>query len=115
MDEVDRALFESGPVPLILKKYLLATGERGLGYQAVWGSEPLSAREFELLFWIAQRVALASTDEGKKEYQTDKAIRAAIAIENGEMQDPYASAGPVDFEAMTHEQYEEWMRRNPAP
>lgn len=114
MDEIDRALFESGPAPLILKKFLLATGERGLGYQAVWGSEPLTAREFELLFWIAQRVTLASTEDGKKDYHSEKAIRTAIALEEGAIADPYANEGPVDFEAMTPEQIDDWMRRHAA-
>lgn len=64
---------------MILRQYLLATGERGLGWEVV--NRIASAREFATLELVADRVALASSEEGRKQMQRDAAVRRADALD----------------------------------
>jgi hypothetical protein len=97
-------------MPLVLQKFILATGERGIGYSAVFGPQPMTAEQFQLLFYCQQRTILASTEEGRKDISASVSIRRAIEMEEREAQgivDPYRDM-PMDFERMTPEQLEAW-------
>lgn len=108
---MDRALTGNGPAPLALRKFLLATGERGLGYHAVFGNHVLSIHEFELYSMIQQRVLLASDPEGRSEMRRDQAIFRAIEMDKAEERGTYTPpTEPVDFERMSPEELDAWMR-----
>lgn len=68
-------------MPLALRDYLLATGERGIGWSVVYGDAPLTVEQYELLTWMQQRVALASTEEGRKTLGQERRLDDALAFE----------------------------------
>lgn len=88
-------------MPLDLRKYLLATGERGLGMAYV---ERLDAYTFERLWVMMQLVAQASTDDGRKALELDLGVDTVEAIEAGEEQ-------PVDPSTMTQEELQAWAEK----
>ena len=69
----------TGAPPECLRMYLMATGERGIGYAAVYGKTTIdTAQEWEVFWYMAQRVALAATDEGKEEIRREQSIHLAL-------------------------------------
>lgn len=92
---------------------MLATGERGLGYRAVFGDRTLNIYEFELYSMIQQRVILASDPEGRNEMRRSQAINRAIELEKLEERGEVLSQTPVDFERMTPEEIDAWTRNQP--
>jgi len=88
----------------VLRQFLLATGERGLGWETV---RRLDAATFEQLCWIQQRVLLASSDEGRATIQQEQAIRVAVARE----QQPPAPLPVCDPETATPAQLADWRRQ----
>lgn len=113
-DAIDKAIAGEGPAPYALRKFILATGERGLGYRAVFGDRQLYIDEFELYYYIQQQVLRASTEEGMNDMKRDAAIRRAIELEKLEAQG-YAPppTETLDLESMTPEQVAQWMRSQP--
>lgn len=60
-----------------MRKFLLATGERGLGFQAVYGVPSITtAQDFEMLWFLSQRVGMVQTEEGKEQIQLHHAVDA---------------------------------------
>lgn len=90
---------------------MLATGERGLGYQAVFGSQPLNVRQFELFSHIQERLAQLSTEEGRKQIEMDVDILIADELEEEER---LAAGHRREAAAVDHSAYdaeaEEFMR-----
>jgi hypothetical protein len=87
--------------------FLLATGERGLGWDAV---RRLSFQEFELLWAIQQRVlerAAADTSDA-----TNPAIsaRRAIQMEKMGVTMPEVLTRPFDPETATPDEIAAWMK-----
>lgn len=90
--------------------FVLATGERGLGWQAVFGNRRMTAYEFELYSYIQNRVLLAASDDGKATISSEVAARDAIAYDQREK--PQAIAIPVfDPETMTPDQIADWVAK----
>lgn len=105
-------------MPEALREYLLATGDRGIGWRAVYGDAPLSVEQYELLTWMQQRVALAATEEGRKELQRERAIEQAVAADVAAEQAartgiaaPRAIAPPFDPETMSPGEVADWLAR----
>lgn len=96
-----------------LRMFLLATGERGIGYQAVFGDKPLSWAEFEEFSYYQQRILLASTEEGRNDIQLSLTARRLDEIEAREAQieQMQASEPAFDPERMTPEEIAAWMAR----
>lgn len=117
-DEVDAALLDNQPMPIELQEFLLATGERGIGFQAVYGPAPLTLPQFLTLSWIQQRVLSASSEEGRKELTSERANRKAIDLDRRERERRAkggAQAEPVpeilDPARMTEAQLRAWQKR----
>ncbi len=65
-----------------MRQFLLATGPHGLGYQAVYGAPTIgSLQEFELLWYLNQRVNLVQTEEGRKQLELEHAAETMQEVE----------------------------------
>lgn len=112
MDAIDTALLGQGPAPLILRMFLLATGERGIGFRHVFGDRTVSIAEFELLSYCQQRVLEASSDEGRQQMSLDWAARKADQFEVKQVAEQITQQKPFDPERMTQEEFDAWLREN---
>lgn len=111
---MDDALIGDAAPPEVLRDYLLAMGERGIGYAAVYGDAPLSVERYELLSWLQQRVALAATEEGRKSLGQERRMEAAIAFEAGAASvagGARPAPPPFDAETMTPGEVADWLAR----
>lgn len=92
--------------------FLLATGERGIGFRHVFGDRVVTYAEFELLCYCQHRVLEASTDEGRQQMSLDYAARMTDKYEEQHVAENLIQQKPVDFERMTPEEFDAWMREN---
>lgn len=97
---------------MALRMFLLATGERGIGFRHVFGDRVVTYAEFELLSYCQQRVLEASTDEGRQNMNLNYSARMAEQYENQQVAENIIQQQPVDFERMTPEEFAAWMREN---
>lgn len=112
MDAIDAALLGQGTPPFILRAFLLATGERGIGFKPIFGDRMLTVAEFELLSYCQQRVLEASTDEGRQDMSINWANRKADQFEHQQVAENIVQQKPFDPERMTPEEFADWMRAN---
>jgi hypothetical protein len=68
--------------------------------------------EFETLSYIQARVLEASTDEGRQNMGLAQSSRMAEKYEAQNTAENIIHQQPVDFERMTPEQFDAWMREN---
>lgn len=95
-----------------LRMFLLATGERGIGYHAVFGDTPLTWADFEELSYYQQRILLATSDEGREELRLSVTARNLDLIEAREQAFTERQATEVfDPERMTPEEVAAWVAR----
>ncbi len=98
-----------------MQRFLLATGERGIGYAPVYGSAPLSLPDFQHLAYLQQRVLLAGTEDGRKEIAIGVAVRRAVEAETREVTAADSRVAPApppfDPERMSAAEVDEWLRR----
>lgn len=93
--------------------YMLATGERGIGYQAVFGDKPLTWAEFEELSYYQQRALQAASDEGRDDIRLSITSRKLDELEALEEQIVARQETEVfDPERMTPEQVAAWIARH---
>ncbi len=105
---MDDAVLGRGAAPFPLRQFLLATGERGLGWEAV--RRITSSAEFTLLEYLQTRVLQSQTDDGKRAIRLDQAAEAAVALEHA----PVAPPPVIDPETATPAEVAAWqaaMRR----
>ena len=112
MDAIDDALIGQGEPPLILRMFLLATGERGIGFKHVFGDRVVSVSEFEVLSYCQRRVLEASTDEGRQDISVAYAARKDAELEANKVAEKITQQKPFDPERMTPEEFQAWMRQN---
>ncbi len=105
---MEAALFDGQPAPLELRLFLLATGERGLGFETV---RQFSLHEFETYWMIQQAVLAAANEDSRRDYQRTRAVQRAIALEHESLPPPTA----VDVERMSPAELERWLQQMGAP
>lgn len=92
-----------GPAPLILRQVLLATGERGLGWEAV--QRITGAAEFARLEYVQRRLLQAATDDGRKAIGRERAEATALQW----VAQPVPPLAAFDPETATPEERAAWL------
>lgn len=110
---MDEAVFNAGPVPFRLRKFLLAAGKNlGLGLATV---DHLSLEDFNYYWHCQQALIQAEDDQARGEASHEANIRRTIRLEaSGKLdtQDSgYLNGKPFDPATATPHEIEAWLAR----
>lgn len=100
MAAIDAAVLGEGPMPVVLKRYLLATDQFGVGYEV---AHRLQGREFLTAWYMQRRLILVSTQEGRQQLETERGLARAIALE-----DTSHPPEVIDFVTASEDQIRQW-------